>query len=53
MQTFRYRPSTQTATSMPNPYAYDGWSGDVTHGNSQIYGSPITPQVAPSSPWTR
>lgn len=38
---------------MPNPYAYGGWSGDTSRGNSQIYASPITPQVAPPSPWNR
>ncbi|MFC0575563.1 hypothetical protein [Paraburkholderia solisilvae] len=53
MQTFRYRPASQTDTSMPNPYAYGGWGGDTARGASQLYSSPITPEVAPPSPWNR
>ncbi|GAB2880796.1 hypothetical protein GCM10027093_15000 [Paraburkholderia jirisanensis] len=54
MQSFRYRPARQTdATSMPNPYAYGGWDGSSVRGNGQLYSSPITPAVAPPSPWTR
>jgi hypothetical protein len=54
MQTFRYRPATQNdATSMPNPYAYGGWGGDAVRGHGQLYSSPISPAVAPPSPWNR
>ncbi len=52
LQTFRSRHTVQTeASAMPNPYTYGGWGGSTITANGQLYGSPITTDIAPPSPW--